>query len=242
MDKESNGLAGLLNISTPANPGKPVPWTPRPAAGRPEPAAAATAPGGEPAEEARAQPSPGPGGTAGPSGPAGPLGPGGTAGPADPVAQRVPNDGPAELPPWDPAAVSEIFGRTMAAAEAQQARLEQAMADARERTYVAESADGDVRVTVDGRPRVTEVYVSARAVRNGPGPLGAAITEAANAAVRVAREGANEALLDGLDPAMRAAVAEGLSGPAGSTGSAGPTGSPGSTGPKGSTGPTRPAG
>jgi DNA-binding protein YbaB len=157
------------------------------------------------------------------------------------VAQRAPDDGPAEPPPWDPAAVSEIFSRTIAAAEAQQARLEQAMADARERTYVAESADGEVRVTVDGRPRVTEVYVSARAVRNGPGPLGAAITEAANAAVRVAREGANEALLDGLDPDMRAAVEEGL---AESTGPAEPTGSPDSTGPTGPrpTGPTRPTG
>jgi hypothetical protein len=78
---------------------------------------------------------------------------------------------------------------------------------------------------------VTEVYVSARAVRNGPGPLGAAITEAANVAVRVAREGANEALLDGLDPAMRAAVEEGLTesaDPGGPTGPRGPTGPAGS--------------
>jgi DNA-binding protein YbaB len=147
------------------------------------------------------------------------------------VAQRAPDDGPTDLPPWDPAAVSEIFSSTIAAAEAQQARLEQAMAAARARTYVAESADGEVRVTVDGRPRVTEVYVSARAVRNGPGPLGAAITEAANVAVRVAREGANEALLDGLDPAMRAAVEEGLTesaDPGGPTGPRGPTGPAGS--------------
>ena len=213
MDEQSNRLAGLLNISTPANPGKPVPWTPRSAAGRPEPAAAWTAPG-ESAEEARAPEHE-------------PQEPRGSEGPAAQVEQRAPDNRPAELPPWDPASVSKIFSRTIAAAEAQQARLEQAMAAAGERTYVAESADGEVRVTVNGRLRVTEVYVSARAVRNGPGPLGAAITEAANAAVRVAREGANEALLDGLDPAMRAAVEKGLTesaGPAGSAGSAAPTG------------------
>jgi DNA-binding protein YbaB len=224
MDEESNRLAGLLNISTPANPGKPVPWTPRPDADRPEPAAAWTAPG-ESAEEANYHE---------PQQPRLPRQSRGSEGPAAQVDQSAPDDGPddgpAELPPWDPAAVSEIFSRTIAAAQAQQARLEQAISAADERTYVAESADGEVRVTVDGRPRVTEVYVSARAVRNGPGPLGAAITEAANAAVRVAREGANEALLDGLDPAMRAAVEQGL---AEREGPAGPEGPAGSAGPRG---------
>jgi DNA-binding protein YbaB len=206
MDEESNRLAGLLNISTPANPGKPVPWTPRSAAHRPEPAAAWTPPG-ESAQAAR-RPERGPE-TQRPEGP------------AAQVDESASDEGPAVPPHWDPATVSEIFGRTVAAAEAQRARLEQAMAAARERTYVAEAADGEVRVTVDGRPRVTEVYVSARAVRNGPDSLGAAIAEAANAAVRAARDGANETLLDGLDPAMRAAVERGLTGPAGP---AGPTG------------------
>ncbi|HEU5156904.1 MAG TPA: YbaB/EbfC family nucleoid-associated protein [Streptosporangiaceae bacterium] len=144
--------------------------------------------------------------------------------------------GPSVLPPWDPAAVSEIFGRTIAAAEAQQARLEHAMATAREQTYTGESADGEVRVTVDGRPRVREVYVSARAVRSGPGPLGAAITEAANEAVRAAREGAAETLLDGLDPAMRAAVEDGLTALTEPTPPTGPAGSGGSPGPRGSAG------
>jgi DNA-binding protein YbaB len=207
MDEESNRLAGLLNISTPANPGKPVPWAPGPAVHRP--AAVGTTPG-EPAREQHPGEPQGRTGPVGPVGPGDPVNPGGPVGPVGPAAQRAPDDGPAELPPWDPASISDIFGQTIAAAEAQQARLEQAMAAARERTYEAESADGEVRVTVDGRPRVTKVHVSARAVRSGPGPLGAAIMEAANAAVRVAREGANEALLDGLDPAMRTAVEGGL--------------------------------
>ena len=247
MDEESNRLAGLLNISTPANPGKPMPWAPQAVVPRHGPPAA-TGPG-EPAIEARAQPPHGPGERLAPArstGPAGAAVSPAAAAAAAPVAQRTPDDGPAALPPWDPAALSEIFGRTIAAAEAQQATLEQAMAGARERTYAGESADGEVRVTVDGRPRVTEVYVSARAVRKGPGPLGAAITEAANAALRVAKEGANEALLDGLDPAMRAAIEEGLASradPAGTTESAGAAGAQDSrpTGPRGSAGTTGPA-
>lgn len=230
MDEESNRLAGLLNISTPANPGKPVPWTPRSAAHGSEPTAAWTPPGesAEEAQEAEARGPRDPRGSAGPPGSSGPVAPRGPAGPeeaadqVDQADQRAPDDGPAELPPWDPAAVSEIFSRTVAAAQAQQTRLEEAVTAAKERTYAGESADGEVRVTVDGRPRVTEVYVSARAVRNGPGSLGAAITEAANAAVRVAREGANEALLDGLDPAMRAAVEQGLTDSAGPAGRTGP--------------------
>jgi DNA-binding protein YbaB len=225
MDEESNRLAGLLNISTPANPGKPAPWTPPQEGYHPEPVAAPTEPGGSAAQahgprEPQGPRAPEPRAPE-PRAPDRPWGPPAVAaeepgGPADQPAPSAPDDdGRVELPPWDPAAVSEIFGRTVAAAQAQQTQLEQAMAAAKERTYVAESADGEVRVTVDGRPRVTEVYVSARAVRNGPGPLGAAITEATNAAVRVARQGANEAVLDGLDPATRAAIEEGLAETAG---------------------------
>lgn len=223
MDEESNRLAGLLNISTPATPGKPAPWTPPPDGYHVEPAVAQPAPGGP---AARAQ---GPREPQGPRGPGAPQGAAEDEGPPDQAAQRAPDGDRAAPPPWDPAAVSEIFGRTVAAAQAQQAQLEQAMAAAEERTYVGESADGEVRVTVDGRPRVTEVYVSARAVRNGPGPLGAAITEAANAAVRVARQGANEAVLDGLDPAIRTAIEEGLASAGGSAGAAGPAGPAGPT-------------
>jgi len=191
MGDESDRLAALLNITTPANPGRPAPWSPPPDSGyATEPAAARNESAAEPAGADTSDDGSGGGAPAGSS-------PGAQAAPAEPA-------------PWDPAAVSEIFGRTIAAAEAQQTRVEETLAATRQRTYAAESADGEVRVTVDGRPRVVEVHVSARAVRDGADALGAAITEAANAAVRLAKAGTNEALLDGLDPTMRAAIEEGL--------------------------------
>jgi DNA-binding protein YbaB len=214
MDEESNRLAALLNISTPANPGKPVPWPPPPAPDDPPAADDGTESMPASAPDSATE----------------------RAGVQDDGDQGEDEGGvpaPAELPPWDPAAVSEVFGRTIAAAEAQHAQLETALAGARERTYAGESADGEVRVTVDGRPRVVGVHVSARAVRDGAGPLGAAIAEAANAAMRAAGDGTNEALLGGLDPAMRAAVEDGLAAGA-AAGSA-----PAEPGPAGETGRSR---
>jgi DNA-binding protein YbaB len=67
-----------------------------------------------------------------------------------------------------------------------------------------------IRVTVDGRPRVTAVNVNPRALRYDAGLLGQAIAEAANAAVRASRTGTNQAVLAGLGPGLRAAVADGL--------------------------------
>jgi DNA-binding protein YbaB len=211
MGEESNRLAALLNVSTPPNPGRPAPWTPpEEDAHRPESTkdaqdaelgdgpVAAAAPGEGQAPEWPAGPA-----VASPAWP--PPSP-----PPSPPPGPQPGAGAAEPPAWDPAAISGIFGRTIAAAEAQQSQLEEALAAARRQTYTAASADGEVRVTVDGRPRVVEVSVGARAVRAGAGALGAAIAEAANAAMRAAGQGTNEALLDGLDPAMRAAVEEGL--------------------------------
>ncbi|HEY7482962.1 MAG TPA: YbaB/EbfC family nucleoid-associated protein [Streptosporangiaceae bacterium] len=180
MGDESNRLAGLLNASTPANPGKPTPWLPGPAT-NPAPT--------PPAPEGVAESEPAASGEV-----------------ADP-----PDEAPvAELPPWDPAAISEVFSRTIAAAERQQAQLQQALAEAKERTYEAESADGEVRVTVDGRPRITAVHIDPRALRGGGDELGQAIADTTNAAVRAALDGTKETLLSGLDPALRTAVEGGI--------------------------------
>jgi DNA-binding protein YbaB len=107
-------------------------------------------------------------------------------------------------------AVSRAFGQTIAAAGEQQARLQTAVTAAQRLTYQGESADGMIRVTVDGRPRVTAVQVNPRALRYDADSLGQAIAEAANAAVRASKDGTNRAVLAGLGPGLRAAVADGL--------------------------------
>ena len=107
-------------------------------------------------------------------------------------------------------AMSEAFEQTIAAAEEQRAQLLTTVTDAQNLTYTGESGDGMIRVTVDGRPRVTEVSVNPRALRYDAGMLGQAITEAANAAVRAAKDGTNQAVLAGLAPGLRTAVANGL--------------------------------
>jgi DNA-binding protein YbaB len=189
MGEEGNRLADLLNVSVPANPGQPRPWTPPPDPdAAPEPMAAEDQ---EPAVERAFAEVP-------------PVERGAAPRPADD------REAHAEPPDWDPAAVSGIFEQTIAAAEAQLAELQQALTDAGRQTHEGVSADGAVRVVVDGRPRVIELNVNARAVRIGATPLGQAIMEAANAAIRAAQEGANETLLAGLDPGLRAAMEEGL--------------------------------
>lgn len=190
MGDEANRLAALLNVSLPANPGKPKPWTP-PSESDSTPPPAST--DDEPAEETAGEQAGEPG--------------------AEQVESSAEDAGASttELPPWDPTAVSEAVTRTIEAAERQRAQLEQAMADARRKTYEAESADGDVRVTVDGRPRVAAIHIDARALRgDGAAQLGQTIVEAANAAVRAAAEGTNETVLARLDPSLRAAVQSGL--------------------------------
>jgi DNA-binding protein YbaB len=112
--------------------------------------------------------------------------------------------------PYDPAAVSRAFEQTIAAAKEQRAQLEAAMTNARQQTYEGLSANELIRVTVDGRPRVIAVNIDPRALRIGAAPLAQAITEATNAAVRAAKDGANQVLLAGLGPGLRAAVADGL--------------------------------
>jgi DNA-binding protein YbaB len=189
MGEEGNRLADLLNVNLPANPGKPQPWTP-PAAPDLEPVPdPVAAEGGRSARDAAAEQA---------------AGSGAAPGPAD---RREPR---AEIPSWDPTEVSGIFEQTIAAAERQLAQVQQALTDTGRQTHEGTSADGAVRVIVDGRPRVVELHVSARAVRDGAGPLGQAIVAAVNAAIRAAQEGANEILLAGLDPGMRAAMTEGL--------------------------------
>jgi DNA-binding protein YbaB len=186
MGEEGNRLADLLNVSVPDNPGKPRPWTP-PAA--PDAAAEAgqelMAVGEEPADESATE---------------------GAAGIRS-TPQREPRT---DLPAWDPDAMAAALEQTIATAEEQLAQIRQTLTDSERRTYTGEAAGEAVRVVVDGRSRVVELHVGARIVREGAGPLGKAIAEAANAAVRAAQDGTNQTLLAGLAPDLRASMEEGL--------------------------------
>ncbi len=113
--------------------------------------------------------------------------------------------------------MSDPFGLASAGQELRQkagelqqraTEIQASVSAATARQYTADVSNGEVRVTVDGRPRVTEVYVDPRLIRSPS--LGALVTEALNAAMTQAREGTRDAMLDGLDESTRALVAGAL--------------------------------
>jgi DNA-binding protein YbaB len=85
-------------------------------------------------------------------------------------------------------------------------QLRQAMDSAAERGYEAASPDGLVRVRVNGRCRVTGVKLSPHVSRQEPDTLDAVLTATLNDALRQARAGTQEALLEGLPARMRAGI------------------------------------
>jgi DNA-binding protein YbaB len=85
-------------------------------------------------------------------------------------------------------------------------QLRQAVDGAAGGSYQAESPDGLVRVTVDGRRRVTSVDISPYALRQDPESLDRLLTATVGDALGQARAGAEQALLDGLPPALRDSI------------------------------------
>ncbi|HEX6473372.1 MAG TPA: YbaB/EbfC family nucleoid-associated protein [Streptosporangiaceae bacterium] len=207
-DEEPTGLSALLNRHVPANPGKPRPWTPS------EPARYGTeGQGTEPDPSEGDDPAARGFGEARPSEPPRqqPAAPTATAG----AASAVGAVGAPAPPAWpegtgDLSAVLADVGRLTSSMQGRLAELHGAIESAKDQTYEATAADESVVVEVNGRPRVTRVSVDAKALRGGPEALGAWVVEAVNAATSKARAGAQTALLDGLDPEMRAAVAAGI--------------------------------
>jgi DNA-binding protein YbaB len=92
----------------------------------------------------------------------------------------------------------ELSRRMVSVVDAVRARADQlnnALAAARAATYDAESPDQDVRVTVDGRPRLTAVHVSARAIRRyGADGLGPLLTQVLNDGLGKAHAGTRRLL------------------------------------------------
>ncbi|HEX6499542.1 MAG TPA: YbaB/EbfC family nucleoid-associated protein [Micromonosporaceae bacterium] len=84
------------------------------------------------------------------------------------------------------------------------------LADASATTQEVTSADGDVTVIANGTPRVVAVRLDPRAMRMDPAALADLLTQTLNAALRSARQASQAALLEGLDPTLRADMAAGL--------------------------------
>lgn len=190
-DEERASLSALLNRRVPANPGKPRPWVPSSDSARFATQGETTAANAGDAEEAfgeaRLSEPPRPATMASESG-------------AVPPDDQSSDDG-------DLSVLLADVNRVASSIRGQLTDLQGAIESAREQTYEACTADEAVRVTVDGRPRVTHVSVGPKAIRGGPEALGAWIVEAVNTATSQARAGARSALLDGLDPEMCAALA-----------------------------------
>lgn len=213
-EEERTSLSALLNRRVPANPGKPRPWVPADSAGHAAPgdssetdaSAADVAPGSAsgPATGSATEPA-----ASDPQWP--------PAVPADPVAGPPPaapaSESGAAAPPDDRQSLGDLSAlvadvrRVASQTQGRLTELQGAIETAREQAYEATAADEAVTITVSGRPRVTSVYVDPKAIRGGPEALGAWIVEAVNTAMGKARAGAQSAVLDGLDPDMRAAIA-----------------------------------
>ncbi|MEV0130606.1 YbaB/EbfC family nucleoid-associated protein [Dactylosporangium sp. NPDC050688] len=93
----------------------------------------------------------------------------------------------------------EAVQRITAEFEQRQRTIETATADARAGRTVHEAEGGAIRVTVDGRFRVAELYLSAYAVRDPD--LGALIVTAVRDAIETAEGEFRRTLLGELDPA-----------------------------------------
>lgn len=198
-DEPRTSLSDLLNRQVPANPGKPRPWVPADApsysaqdSAQDEVSAAGV---GEDVEDSAER-------GAGEASASEPPPASATAAEADATAPPGEPQGPGDL-----SAFLADVGRVTSALQDRLTGLQATIESAREQTYEGASADESVTVTVSGRPRVTNVYVGPKAVRGGPEALGAWVVEAVTAAMGKARAGAQTALLDGLDPELRAAIA-----------------------------------
>lgn len=77
-----------------------------------------------------------------------------------------------------------------------------------ELAWTAEASDGSVRVVVDGRCRVTDLYLGPHLLRLDPDVVDPMVTGVVNDALSQARVGRERALLEGLPPAVRGNVEE----------------------------------
>lgn len=84
--------------------------------------------------------------------------------------------------------------------------LEQAASGLAQQRHDLLSADGWVRVVVDGRPRVVSLAIDPNLPRYGSDALDQALTAGLNQALTAARSARAQALLDVLPPGLREGV------------------------------------
>jgi DNA-binding protein YbaB len=85
-------------------------------------------------------------------------------------------------------------------------QLRQAVDGAESLSYEATSSDGLVRISVNGRGRVTSLELSPYVLRQDPDTLDAALTATLNDALGQARAGSQQALSEALPPHLRAGI------------------------------------
>jgi DNA-binding protein YbaB len=86
-------------------------------------------------------------------------------------------------------------------------RVRGALAAARDRQYEVTSPGGEVTVAVDGRPRITAVRFEPRAMRLDLVALGAILARTLDEALRTARSGTHDGLIDAIGPELGQALA-----------------------------------
>jgi DNA-binding protein YbaB len=84
--------------------------------------------------------------------------------------------------------------------------LRQAVAEVADATYETSSPDGQVRVTVDGRPRLIALYLDPSALDQGADKLDTLLTTTLNEALAAARSATGQGLLDRLPASLRASI------------------------------------
>jgi DNA-binding protein YbaB len=89
-------------------------------------------------------------------------------------------------------------------------RLRGATEAAAERSFEAVSTDGGVRVTASGARRITAVELAPEVLREDATTVATMLRIAMNEALRRARAGAREALLEDLPPQLRAPIEQGM--------------------------------
>ena len=85
-------------------------------------------------------------------------------------------------------------------------RLQDAVDSAQAGSYRAASPDGGIEATADGRGRITGVRLAPGVRREDPDRLGELLTATLNDALRQARHGTQQAMLEALPGALRREV------------------------------------
>jgi DNA-binding protein YbaB len=106
----------------------------------------------------------------------------------------------------DVGSIGDDIGRVARDLERTAQEMRQAVADVVAVTHETSSPDGQVRVTVDGRPRVIGLYLDPSALDQGADQLDTVLTATLNEALAAAHAATGQALVGRLPPSLRAGI------------------------------------